>query len=192
MNTKLPLSAMAFVGLGYNKIKQILPKNIEVVCHNSHESCTISGLKEPLEQFISQLKSKHISTQIINVLNTPYHSTFLEKAMPPLLENLKKIISNPKLRSGKWISSSVPEEKWEDNVSKYFSAEYCVNNLSSNVLFGETFEHVPKGSVIIELSPHGVLQDILNRSSKKDITNVDLASRNHDDALGYLLSSLGK
>lgn len=191
INNKIPLSAMAFVDLGYNKIKEMLPENVEVVCHNSKDSCTISGLKEPVEQFVGQLKSKNISTQIINVLNIPYNSTIIKKTISSLLGNLKNIISTPKLRSGKWISTSVIEEKWGENEAKYFSAEYCVNNLSNKVLFDEAFEHVPKGSVIIELSSHGVLQDILNRSPKKDIIYVDLASRNKD-GLGYLLSSFGK
>lgn len=192
LNSKIPLGAMAFVDLGYNQIKQMLPANVEVVCHNSQDSCTVSGLKESVEQFVFTLKSKNISTQIINVLNTPYHTKFIEKSVPSLLEYLKKIVPNPKLRSGKWISTSTPEEQWRADVAKYCSAEYCANILVNNVLFDEAFEHVSKGSVIIELSPHGLLQDILNRSCKKDITSIDLVSRNHKDGLGYLLSALGK
>lgn len=183
---------MAIVGLGYNKIKDLLPINVEVAWHNSEDSCAISGLKEPVEKFILQLKSKNISTQIINVLNTPYHSKSIKKSIPPLLEYLKKIISNPKLRSEKWISTSVQEGQREEDVAKYCSAEYFANNLLNSVLFYQTFEHVKKGSVLIELAPHGILQEILNRSSKKNITNVDLASRNHDDGLRYLFSALGK
>jgi len=192
LNSKIPLGAMAFIGIGYDQIKHMLPINVEVACHNSQDSCTVSGLKESVEQFIVQLKSKDIPTQIINVLNTPYHSKFVEKAIPSLLEYLKKVVPNPKLRTDKWISTSVPEEQWAMDRAKYCSAEYCAKNLSSKVLFDETFEHVPKGSVLIELSPHGVLQDILNRSPKKNITNVDLAFKNHKDGLGYLLSALGK
>lgn len=183
---------MAFVGLGSGQIKQILPENIEVASNNSQDSCTISGLKDSVERFIAQLKSKDISTQLIDVLNTPYNSKFIEKSIPSLLENLKKVISNPKLRTGKWISTSVPEDQWESDIGKYCSAEYCANNLLNTVLFDESFEHVPKGSVLIELSPHGVLQEILSRSTKKNITYVDLASRNHEDGLGYLLSAVGK
>lgn len=192
LNSKIPLGAMAYVGIGYNQIKDLLPTNVEVAWHNSQDSCTISGLKESVEQFILKLKSKDISTQIINVLNIPHHSTFIKKAIPSLLEYLKNIVINPKLRSEKWKSTSIPEEQWGEDKAKYCSAEYCANNLLNSVLFEETFEHVPKGSVLIELAPHGVLQEVLNRSLKKNITNIELASRNHKDGLDYLLSAFGK
>ncbi|CAI6352158.1 unnamed protein product [Macrosiphum euphorbiae] len=192
LNSKIPLGAMAFVDIGYNQIKDLLPTNVVVAWHNSPDNCAISGLKESVEQFVLKLKSKNISTQMINVLNTPYHSTSIKKAIPSLLEYLKNIITNPKLRSEKWLSTSVPEEQWGEDKAKYCSAEYCANNLLNSVLFDETFEHVPKGSVLIELAPHGVLQDVLNRSHKINITNVDLASRNHKDGIDYLLSAFGK
>lgn len=191
-NSKLPLGAMAFVGLGYNNIKNILPENVEVAWHNSSDSCTVSGLKESVEKFVLQLKSKDITTHIINVLNTPFHSKFIEKSIPSLLDNLKKIVPNPKFRSAKWISTSVPEESWGKNLAKYCSADYYANNLLNAVLFEESFEHVPKGAVNIEVAPHGILQDILNRSPKKNTTNIDLAFRNHEDGLVYLLSAFGK
>lgn len=191
LNSKIAPGAMATVGLGYNQIKDTLPVNVEVACHNSQNSCTISGLKESVEQFVLKLKSKNIATQIINV-NTPYHTKFIEKAIPSIIENLKKIIPSPKLRSEKWISTSVPEEKWSENIAKYCSAEYCANNLLNSVLFDETFQHVSNGSILVELSPHGVLQDTLNRSSKKNITSIDLVSGNNEDGLGHLLSAFGK
>lgn len=192
LNSKIPVGIMAIVELSNDQIKDILPTNVEVAWHNSQDSCTISGLKESVEKFILQLKSKNISTQIINVLNIPYHSKSIKKAIPSLLEHLKKIILNPKLRTSKWISTSVPEGQWGEDASKYCSAEYFANNLSNCVLFDETFEHIQKGSILIELSPHGILQDILNRSPKKNITNVDLASKNNNDGLQYLFSALGK
>lgn len=192
VNSKLPLGAMAFVSIGYNDIKHILPVNVEVAWHNSQDSCTISGLKESVEQFVLQLKSKDISTKIINVFNTSYHSKLIEKALPSLLENLKKIVPYPKLRTGKWISTSIPEEQWGTDNANYCSAEYFVNNLLNSVLFDESFDHVPKGSVVIELAPDGILQDIINQQSKKNICTVDLASRDHKDGLEYLLSAFGK
>lgn len=192
LNTKNPLGAMALVGLGYNQIKSILPVNVEVAWHNSQDSCAITGLKESVEQFVLQLKSKDISANVINTLNTSYHSKYFEKTVPSLLEYLKKVIPNPKLRTGKWLSSLVPEEQWGSNLAKHCSAEYCANNLLNPVLFDETFEHVPKGSILIEIAPHGVLQDVLYRSLKKNITSVDLASKNHEDGLSYLLSTFGK
>lgn len=192
VNSKLPLGAMAFVNIGHNDIKTILPENVEVAWHNSRDSCTISGLKESVEKFVLELKTNGISTKTINVLNTPCHSRFIEKAMPSLLENLKKLVPYPKLRTKKWISTSVPEKQWGTDKANYCSAEYLLNNIFTCVLFEESYDHVPMESVVIELAPDGILCDIINQKSKKNISNIDLASKDYQDGLLYLLSAFGK
>lgn len=59
-------------------------------------------------------------------------------------------------------------------------------------LFDKIREHIPVGSVVIELLPNGFSEKILNRSPKKNVLNIDLVSKNHEDGLDYLLSALGK
>lgn len=46
-----------------------------------------------------------------------------------LKANMKQIIKIPKLRSDKWLSTSVPQAKWNETASKYCSADYMTNNL---------------------------------------------------------------
>ncbi|XP_050425474.1 fatty acid synthase [Adelges cooleyi] len=191
IESKLPSGELAFVGIGYQEIQNALPVNIEVVWQNSVNSCTIIGAKEQVDQFISQLKSKNIFTQIISTNSTPYHSKAFEKAAPKIFEYLKKIVSNPKKRSEKWISTSIPEDKWNTDVAKHFSAEYAVNNLLNNVLFGEALERLPKNATVIEVGPHGILQNIL-KSSEKNISNIELMNKNRDDGLDYMLTAFGK
>lgn len=48
---------------------------------------------------------------------------------PGLLKYLSEVIQTPKLRSKKWVSTSVPEERWDEPIAKYSSAEYHTNNL---------------------------------------------------------------
>ncbi|VVC40005.1 Hypothetical protein CINCED_3A009213 [Cinara cedri] len=192
MKSKLPLGAMAFVNIRYSDIKHMLPINVEVTWHNSQNSCIIYGLKKSVEEFALQLESKDISTKILNVFNTPYHSKLIKKAMPSLLENLKKIVPYPKLRTDKWISTSVPEEQWGTDKANYCSAEYLVNNLLNSVLIDESFNYVPKGSAVIELALDGILCDIINRTSEINIYTFDLASMDKNDGLRYILSVFGK
>lgn len=51
---------MAAVGKGYNEIKGEIPPEIEVACHNSSTSCTLSGPTEVMEKYIGELKAKGI------------------------------------------------------------------------------------------------------------------------------------
>lgn len=102
-------------------------------------------------------------------------------------------IPEPKERSSKWISTSVPEEDWDKPLAKYCSAEYLTNNLLSAVLFEEGCKHIPDNAIVIEIAPHGLLQAILKRSLKSSITNIPLTLRSQNpSAVNYLLSAIGK
>lgn len=56
IETKMIRGSMAAVGLGYEEIKDMCPPDIEVACHNSSDSCTISGPAESMKQFVAQLQ----------------------------------------------------------------------------------------------------------------------------------------
>ena len=50
-------------------------------------------------------------------------------AGPQLSVLMDNFIKNPKLRSEKWISTSILQENWDKDVAKLASAEYFTNNL---------------------------------------------------------------
>lgn len=61
LETKCIFGSMAAVGLSYEEIKEIgIPEGIEVACHNSSNSATISGPKELIEKFVGELKAKKV------------------------------------------------------------------------------------------------------------------------------------
>ena len=103
-----------------------------------------------------------------------------------------KVIKENRVRTPRWVSSSIPEERWDSDLARYSSADYHVNNLVSPVLFQEALQHVPAGAVVIEIAPHCLLQAILKRSLSTDCLFVGLMKRNHADNTEYLLSNLGK
>lgn len=57
------------------------------------------------------------------------------KTGPSLLKFLSEVIKDPKARSEKWVSTSVPQENWGNDEAKYSSAAYHTNNLLVNYLF---------------------------------------------------------
>ncbi|XP_015174820.1 PREDICTED: fatty acid synthase-like [Polistes dominula] len=192
VETEMIIGAMAAVGIGYQEIKHFLPKDIDVACHNGPQSSTISGPIESIKAFIKELQSKGIFAKIVPTGNISYHSRYIHPAALKLADYLKKVILQPKQRSERWISTSFPRNKWHSLKACYSSSEYFTNNFISPVLFEEVLQMIPKNSITLEISPHGLLQTILAQSLNSNIINLSLTKRGHKDNTILLLSTLGK
>nr|CAD7402870.1 unnamed protein product [Timema cristinae] len=236
IETDLIPGYMAAIGLGYNDIKSMCPPEIDVACHNSLNSSTISGPENIVKQFVKELTQKNIFARAVNVANIAYHSRYIKPAAPKLLEYLQQtlnentitqivpegcraaaflhldsegssatinlsfvsrvvghtLITEPKLRSSKWVSSSIPESEWESSSARYSSAEYHTNNLLNSVLFEESTKYIPNNAVAIEIAPHGLLQAIIKKSFGPDCIHIPLTLRGHPNAHEFLLASVGK
>ncbi|XP_065209085.1 fatty acid synthase-like [Planococcus citri] len=192
METELVHGTMAAVGEGYETMKDLVPAGIEIACHNSPNSCTISGPTSMMETFIEQLTEKKIFVRKVNTANIAYHSRFIAPLGPKFVSHLKKIIPEPKLRSEKWICTSAPEQEWNMKRVKYSSAEYHAHNLQNAVLFEEGCRHIPSNAITIEIAPHGILNTILERSLPKTVSNISLTMKNHKNEVEFFFNSFGK
>ncbi|KAL0105760.1 hypothetical protein PUN28_015883 [Cardiocondyla obscurior] len=56
IETKVIYGSMAAVGLGYDDVKDMCPSDIEVACHNSADSSTISGPADSMKEFVAELQ----------------------------------------------------------------------------------------------------------------------------------------
>jgi fatty acid synthase len=191
LETEIIHGSMAAVGLGYAQLKNIVPDGVEIACHNSFESTTISGPAEHISKFVAELKAKGIFAKEVASSNIPYHSSYIKNLGPNLLARLKTVHKFPRKRSNRWISSSYPQSKWHLEECQYTSAEYQTNNVLSTVLFEEALSHLPANVVAIEIAPHGLLQAILKRALN-DASNLSLTQRGHKNNDQFLLSALGK
>ena len=192
MESNLEPGAMAAVGLSWEEAKKICPSDIIPACHNSADSVTISGPKGSLQKFVQTLKSKDIFAKMVKSSGFAFHSKYIASAGPKLRASLDKIILNPKQRSSRWISSSVPETALSSPLAKFNSSAYHVNNLLSPVLFHDAIQHIPKNAITIEIAPHCLLQAILRRSLSSTVINISLHKQDHPDNLAFLLSNVGK
>ncbi|CAK1589941.1 unnamed protein product [Parnassius mnemosyne] len=184
--------SMAAVGLGYNQVKTMCPPEIEVACHNGPESSTISGPADIMKQFVATLVGQGVFAKEVPCSNIAYHSRYISKAGPKLLKYLREVITDPKPRSERWVSTSVPQALWKNAKAELSSAEYHTNNLLSPVLFEETSRLIHPNAITIEIAPHGLLQAILRRSLKKDVVNIALTQRKQEDSVQFLFNALGK
>jgi len=192
VNTKLEPGSMMVVGLSWKDAQEMCPPDVSPACNNAADSVTISGPTESLLKFAEELKSKGIFTKMVSSSGFAFHSKYIASAGPKLRASLDKIIPNPKRRSAKWISSSIPESAWSSPLAQFSSSAYHVNNLLSPVFFQEAIAHIPKNAMTIEIAPHCLLQAILRRSLSSTVTNISLQKCNHFNNLVFLLSNIGK
>ncbi|KAL0595770.1 Fatty acid synthase [Plecturocebus cupreus] len=188
----IPKGAMAAVGLSWEECKQRCPPGVVPACHNSEDTVTISGPQGPVKEFVEQLKQEGVFAKEVRTGGMAFHSYFMEGIAPPLLQALKKVIREPKPRSARWVSTSIPEAQWHTSLARTCSPEYNVNNLVSPVLFQEALWHVPEHAVVLEIAPHALLQAVLKRGLKSSCTTIPLMKKDHRDNLELFLAGVGK
>ncbi|MGH0126077.1 UNVERIFIED_CONTAM: hypothetical protein FKN15_016292 [Acipenser sinensis] len=189
---KLPPGGMAAVGLTWEECKAQCPQGVVPACHNAEDTVTISGPQESVSQFVAKLKEEGVFAKEVRSAGVAFHSYYMASIAPSLLDALKKVIKNPKERSPRWISTSIPQSNWDSPLAQLSSAEYHVNNLVSPVLFQEGLNLVPDNAVVVEIAPHALLQAILKRSLKTTCSILPLMKRGHANNLEFFLSHIGK
>ncbi|KAM8836140.1 fatty acid synthase [Spinachia spinachia] len=188
----LPPGGMAAVGLTWEECLAQCPMGVVPACHNSEDTVTISGPQEAITTFVSKLKEQGVFAKEVRSAGVAFHSHYMASIAPTLLAALKKVIKEPRLRSPRWVSTSIPGSQWDSPLAQYSSAEYHVNNLVSPVLFHEGLGLVPDNAVVLEIAPHALLQAILKRSLKHTCSILPLMKRGHTNNLEFFLLNIGK
>uniref|UniRef100_A0A8C7CZE9 Fatty acid synthase n=1 Tax=Oncorhynchus kisutch TaxID=8019 RepID=A0A8C7CZE9_ONCKI len=187
----LPPGGMAAVGLTWAECKAQCPQGVVPACHNAEDTVTISG-PAAVSRFVSELKESGVFAKEVRSAGVAFHSYYMASIAPSLLAALKRVIKEPKQRSARWISTSIPQKDWNSPLALYSSAEYHCNNLVSPVLFQEGLSLVPDNAVVVEIAPHALLQAILKRSLKPTCSILPLMRRGHANNLEFFLSHIGK
>ncbi|XP_075559836.1 fatty acid synthase-like [Dermacentor variabilis] len=188
---KPPKGAMAAVGLTWEETKKRCHDGVIAACHNAQDSVTVSGPAEAVAKMVAKLKAENVFAREVNSMNVAFHSPYIQSVGPSLRQALEKVAPNPKPRTERWVSSSVPESRWGEPLAQRCSAEYHVNNMLSPVLFSEALQHVPSNAIVVEIAPHCLLQAILRRALGSGASCLGLMKRN-EDTPAFFLSSLGK
>lgn len=189
--TKVVEGAMAAIGLSYEQIKDRLPSSIEVACHNSPDSATISGPKADVENFVAKMVEEKIFARNVPCAGVAYHSQYISEMGPKLLAKMREIIPKPPTRSVKWLSTSVPLNEWSRPQNGISSPEYHTNNLLKPVLFEEAAKLLPENPITIEIAPHGLLQAIVKKAIPSGI-HIPLTNRTNKNNMHFFLAALGK
>lgn len=180
-----------FFTLDPSEVKEICPSDIQISCHNSLNSTTVSGPIDSVKAFVAKLIAKKIPVKEINCNNVAYHSRYIAQAYPLLLNHYKQLIPEKKAFSSKWLSTSVSQSLWS-STTLFSSAEYHANNFVSPVLFRQVFSFVEKNSIVLEIVPSELVESILKNLPDLTMTNIVLAEKNHHDNVTTFLEGIGK
>lgn len=127
-----------------------------------------------ISQFVADLESEDVFAKEINTAGIAYHSYFMQSITNRLMEKFEQVLTHPKPRSQKWISTSVPEWLWETSpISQNCSANYWVNNVTAPVLFHEALQKIPENAVVIEVCQIFQLQAMNLRSDFANLLNIE-------------------
>ncbi|XP_014671172.1 PREDICTED: fatty acid synthase-like [Priapulus caudatus] len=189
---KLPAGKMAAIGLTWEETRRRCPADIVAACHNSRDSVTISGPAASVDVFMAELRADDVFVREVASSGVAFHSHQMAQVAPKLKAALVNVIKHPKRRTAKWISTSIPESRWDSALAQLSSADYHVNNLVSPVLFQEGLTHVPDNAIVIEVASHCLLQAILRRSLNDGTTIIGLQNRREEDNIRFFLASIGK
>ncbi|KAG5675346.1 hypothetical protein PVAND_005256 [Polypedilum vanderplanki] len=181
--------AMAAVGMHYKELEDLLPPMIDIACHNSIQSTTISGPKDAVEEFVAKLKKDGIFANTIACAGIPFHSRYISKVGQEMSKSFEECIKQPKLRSSKWISSTYSEDQWMENEAKFCGAQYQAKNALNPVLFEEAATKLPKNAIVIEVSSNGILKSIM-KSLLSNCSYVRLSTKHKPGKLS-ILETLG-
>lgn len=191
-HSTIPDGLMAAIGLSKEEVTKLLPPGVVIACQNGKESVTISGLAAPTRAFVEQLSSQGIFAKVVKSASIAFHSEYMGNAKENFAEFIKPILKHPKLRTSRWISSSVPPSKADATWTKLNGVEYHVNNYGNTVLFDQVYESIPENAIVIEIAPHGLLQPILRRELGPNTTNLSVTHRSSPDNEEFLLSAIGR
>ncbi|XP_069699383.1 fatty acid synthase-like [Periplaneta americana] len=185
LEANLAKGCMVTVGTGVQHMKKVCPPDIEVVCHDAPNSCTLSGPAESVKKLTKLLQQKGVSVRELHCAGVALHSKQLAGVALVLLKNLRKLIPHPKCRSAHWVSSSAPG-------NSFSSAEFHTQCLLGPVLFADAAKRIPPTAVVMEVAPHGVLHAALGRVLHKAAVCLALTQRMQPDGTHLLLTGLGK
>ena len=133
-----------------------------------------------MKKIINDLKAENVFVFPLESSGIPYHHPFLKTSAKLMIEEIKKHLPNPRMRSKKWISTSILENNPKEDILNYASAEYFVNNLVSPVFFYDKFRTLPSDAIIVEVGPHGVFRKIVSETLES-ATYLSLIKKDSND-----------
>jgi fatty acid synthase len=192
---------MLAVGLDYDSALALLEpyRDTVIACHNDSNGVTLSGSAEEVMEIATALEAKGVFAKVVPTDGIAYHSKFFKEHSSTIQEILEEVVTDPPMpRTARWLSTSCPDCRSgrDHKCSLYADAAYHTRNITGQVNFAPIVISLPKGTVIVEVGPHGLLKSSIKRclAADEESPSVLLTAmrKNHSgvNTLSSLLDSL--
>ena len=142
-----------------------------------------------MNEFMEALTQNDIFVGQLESSDIPYHCKYLKSCVQPMTDAIKAFIKEPKLRSKKWISTSLTNNDISDEL-RYASAEYFVHNLINPVHFYDKLKQLPSDAIVVEIGPHSVFRRIVKETIESVSYNTLIKKDSNDTNLDNLLQTI--
>lgn len=192
----LPRGAMAIFGISSASIYECASFNsdMSVAAINSGASTTVASTDiEGLERLVDEVDGQGFFARMIPV-NYASHSPCVEQVRDCLIEQIGHVESENLTPVATMVSSMYGNRAVRPGE---LDAEYWFRNLRQPVRFAESVEKVLSdaavGSVIVEVSPHSVLRDVIDSISPADsLATRFIPSMRRGKPLGVLIAGMSQ
>ncbi len=148
--------AMAAVQIDLASLQERLPPGVEIACHNSRDSFTISGLHDAVVTLAASLDAEGFLCKVLHTGRIPFHSSYIQGAREKYFSYLHTILPEPRERSARWLSSS--RDSSAVGGPDLADVRYFIDNLLEPVHFARCLRALPPNAVLIEIGPQGLLK----------------------------------
>ncbi|CAG2104924.1 unnamed protein product, partial [Medioppia subpectinata] len=163
-NVNIPKGLMAVVGLSRAQARTYCPNGVYIACNNGKDNVVITGPMNEMLNIIKELKAKGVFVRPLDCDEIPYHSPYISESAKAMKEAINTYVPNPKLRSEKWLSTSVFRSELEDKRLAYGGGEYFEHNMVNEVRFHDQLQTLPADAIVLELGPHSVFKQIVSET----------------------------
>lgn len=195
---QMPQGTMIAVNASPDKIREILPNNLEISVYNSPEHIVISGENAAIDAFASKLHTQQIPYSKLNTSHA-FHSQMMEEASKKFKEYLRTI---PLKVSHKAFISNVTGEFIQDDLVT--SPDYWASHIRKPVLFFQGLETLIgdfRDALYLEVGPGNSLSTFVNQYKQSDnslpptiniLPSAKEALRSSSDDRERLYTAIGK
>ena len=136
--------------------------SIIIACYNTNSSVTLAGSVADLTKVKEIIQEKGIKSIMLNTGVPFHHAALLGHSKLDLENDLMKISSAQSPFPASWLSSIL------DYEPSMYSHSYHVESVFKPVDFNKTLQKIPPNSIVIEVGPHSVLRNYI----QKEVSNV--------------------
>lgn len=86
---------------------------------------------ESIKKFVATISAEGVFARKVNSSGVAFHSKYIAAAAPLLRRSLERVIPDPKPRSSRWVSSSLPKDQWGSDIGEQTVSHFLMTSATS-------------------------------------------------------------